>query len=600
MGQDVRAWPMLALLMLVVLMAAGCVLWFMREAMRNERMAVREKLMEVYRGHLALVRTQGLERWNRWRAQLESAEPSPANFARCVGEHLADGVVCFDAQGFVAYPREPRPSNHEAAQDGGSPRSDLRALVQAGKTDEAIQFVIERFSASDSAHDADGRLVSANAELLALDLMKDGTDPRFANIARRLRARVSDYDSDSLPSAQRRFIMHELLRLDPDSKFPTLPAEDLAARYLESDPEIPGDAMARATKLRDIWAVPSANRRVLALLTTAAFRARLEAAILDPSLPKGAGITVMAPGQDAAGEPAAAISSLGSDLPGWRLALSLDDRSIFDAEASNRLKLHVVVASLVIAALSGLTLLIARGLGRQVAMARLKNDLVATVSHELKTPLAAMRALVDTLLEGEKFDETTTREYLHLVARENTRLSRLIDNFLTFSRLERRKFKFVFAPVHPQSIVDGALAALGERCHLNGCQIESRSADKLPTITGDADALVTALLNLLDNAWKYSGDEKRITLLTETRGGRVCFSVEDNGIGISKDESGKIFRRFYQSDQRLSRAAGGCGLGLSIVQSIVDAHHGFVSVASEIGRGSTFTIEIPEASATRA
>jgi signal transduction histidine kinase len=228
-----------------------------------------------------------------------------------------------------------------------------------------------------------------------------------------------------------------------------------------------------------------------------------------------------------------------------------------------------------------------------VQLARLKNDLVATVSHELKTPLTAMRALVDTLLDAERFDEETTREYLKLLATENARLSRLIDNFLTFSRLERNKYTFEFTRVRPQQVVEGAVAALGERAQAPGCTLESHVAANLPLIRGDTDALVTALLNLLDNAWKYTGDEKRIVLRTEARNGSVCFAVEDNGIGLTPRESKRVFRRFYQTDQGLSRSAGGCGLGLSIVQSIVEAHHGSVRVQSEPGRGSTFTIEIP-------
>jgi signal transduction histidine kinase len=190
-------------------------------------------------------------------------------------------------------------------------------------------------------------------------------------------------------------------------------------------------------------------------------------------------------------------------------------------------------------------------------------------------------------------DENTTREYLQLLATENARLSRLIDNFLTFSRLERNKFTFEFTRVRPHQIVEGAVAALGERAHAPGCTLESRVAADLPSIRGDVDALVTALLNLLDNAWKYSGDVKHIVLRTESRTGSVCFAVEDNGIGLTPREGKRVFRRFYQADQGLSRSAGGCGLGLSIVQSIVEAHHGSVRVESEPGRGSTFTIEIP-------
>jgi signal transduction histidine kinase len=332
---------------------------------------------------------------------------------------------------------------------------------------------------------------------------------------------------------------------------------------------------------------------VLALFTTPGLRNKLASIVREVGPPKGVNVAILAPGEDDTNASALAAAQLAPELPGWRLSLSLDDLALFDTEAERRVARYLVIGSGVIATMLVLAIVMARGFGRQVQLARLKNDLVATVSHELKTPLTAMRALVDTLLDTERLDETTTREYLRLLATENARLSRLIDNFLTFSRLERNKFKFEFAPVRPQRIVDGAMAALGERAHAPGCSVESHVAAGVPDINGDADALTTALLNLLDNAWKYSGDNKHIVVHVEARNGRVGFAVEDNGIGLSPREQQRVFRRFYQSDQRLARTVGGCGLGLSIVQSIVDAHHGTVRVASEVGRGSTFTIEIP-------
>jgi len=344
-----------------------------------------------------------------------------------------------------------------------------------------------------------------------------------------------------------------------------------------------------ATELRDVWSVGSSNQLTLALFTTAGLQAKLNDLIHDPSFPKGVSLAVISPGDDVMTESTVATTSLGSELPGWRLALSLDDRTLFNTAADRRVARYLVIGSVVIAAMLVLGILIARGFGRQVQLARLKNDLVANVSHELKTPLTAMRALVDTLLDTERFDEKTTREYLQLLATENARLSRLIENFLAFSRLERNKFKFQFESIDPKQVVNGAVAAMGERAGTVTVEV----ASQLPSVRGDSDALVTALLNLLDNAWKYSGDEKRIVLRAEARNGVVCFAVEDNGIGLSPGETKRVFRRFYQTDQRLARTAGGCGLGLSIVQSIVDAHHGSVRVESEPGIGSTFTIEIP-------
>jgi signal transduction histidine kinase len=114
-------------------------------------------------------------------------------------------------------------------------------------------------------------------------------------------------------------------------------------------------------------------------------------------------------------------------------------------------------------------------------------------------------------------------------------------------------------------------------------------------VVADPDALVTALVNLLDNAYKYSGDHKQIALTAGAENGAVFFAVKDNGIGLSPRDTKRIFKRFYQVDQRLSRTAGGCGLGLSIVKFIVSAHHGTVRVESQPGRGSTFVISLPGA-----
>jgi signal transduction histidine kinase len=588
---------MLALLLLVVLAAIGGVLWFMREAMRNERMAVREKLAEAYRGHLTLVQTQAGERWDRWRERLDGITSAPLRFERAVREGWADSVVCFDETGAPVYPQAARPPGAGAAKVAAALQAELRALVQAGKTENAIQFVLERFAAPEAAAalDEQGRLAAANAELLALELLGGHEDPRFEQIIARLRRRALDYTAATLPTAQRRFVMRELQRLDPRQEFPTLAAEDLAARFLESQPPYPADPNLRRTELPGVWSAGSRDGRTLAILADATLRTKLRDAIHDPTLPAGVSLTALAPGEDDTAPSALVTMPLGPAFPGWRISLLLDDRTLFDTEAAKRVRLHVVVAGIVIAAMSVLTLLIARGFGRHVALARMKNDLVATVSHELKTPLTAMRALVETLLDADHFDEKTTREYLQLLATENARLSRLIENFLTFSRLERNKFSFEFRPVQPRQVVEGAVAAFGERATATGCTLECCVADNLPPIRGDLDALVTTVLNLLDNAWKYSGEEKHIALRADARNGHVRFAVEDHGIGLAPWDRERIFDRFHQVDQRLARVGGGCGLGLSIVQAIVQAHAGRIEVASEPSRGSTFTIDIPAA-----
>jgi signal transduction histidine kinase len=204
-----------------------------------------------------------------------------------------------------------------------------------------------------------------------------------------------------------------------------------------------------------------------------------------------------------------------------------------------------------------------------------------------------MRLLVDTLLNSKTLNEPTAREYLELIAKENLRLSRLIDNFLAFSRMERNKYALDFKEVPARTLVENAAAAVHERFSVPGCRFQVEMPPVLPRIVADADAMVTALVNLLDNAYKYSGDQKEISLQAKAENGSVCFTVKDNGIGLSPRETKKIFKRFYQVDQRLSRTTGGCGLGLSIVKFVVSAHHGTIRVESQPERGSAFTITVP-------
>jgi len=196
---------------------------------------------------------------------------------------------------------------------------------------------------------------------------------------------------------------------------------------------------------------------------------------------------------------------------------------------------------------------------------------------------------VDTLLEAEQPNEQTTREYLQLIARENDRLSRLVENFLTFSRIERKKHTFEFKRLPVRPIIDAAIKAVPAG------HFDLRVKPDLPEIMADSDALATALINLFENAGKHSENGDPVTVRAHTNNGSVVVSVQDTGVGIASRELKKIFEPFYQVDQTLSRQAGGCGLGLSIVQSIVTAHRGCVAVESQPGRGSTFTISLPAA-----
>jgi signal transduction histidine kinase len=286
-------------------------------------------------------------------------------------------------------------------------------------------------------------------------------------------------------------------------------------------------------------------------------------------------------------------AALTKQFPGWKIELYFKGGEVFEKAAKRQIAIYLWTGALVI-----LLIIIAGGfatqaVGRQIRLNKMKNDFIATVSHELKTPLASMRVLVDTLLEGNVKDETQTEEYLRLTAKENQRLSRMIDNFLTFSRMERNKKAFTFADCAPAAIAQDAIEAVKTKYATNNCQFTSDIPEIIPDIQADHDAMVTVLVNLLDNACKYTGDNKQITLKVFADNGNVCFAVSDNGIGLARRHIRKIFDSFYQVDNTLARKAEGCGLGLSIVKFIVDAHKGKITVDSKPGKGSTFTVKIP-------
>ena len=235
----------------------------------------------------------------------------------------------------------------------------------------------------------------------------------------------------------------------------------------------------------------------------------------------------------------------------------------------------------------------AMAVSRQITLQELKNTSVAIVAHELRTPLASMRMLVDTLREGRFRNEQQLREYLELIAGENDRLRRIAENFLTFSRLDRGTQALALDPAAPHAVATLAVAPFAARLAAPGCTFTMDVAESLPEIRTDREMLAQVLANLIDNALKYTGDEKRIALRARAEGHSLAFTVEDNGIGIAPDQRGEIFEPFHQVDQRLSRTREGAGLGLAIVRRIVKAHGGEITVAGEPGKGSVFTVKIP-------
>lgn len=287
----------------------------------------------------------------------------------------------------------------------------------------------------------------------------------------------------------------------------------------------------------------------------------------------------------------AEVRPLKASLAGFSIGL----RESMSPGSTERIRLYVLIGAivLILSVLSGVVTLLL--MFKQRDAAQLKNDLVATVTHELKTPVASIRLLVDTMLDPSRSDFVDTREYLNLIEKENRRLGYLIDNFLSFSRMEREKSSFDLRETDAREVAETACGVLRDRFKGVPYTLELKCVHKVPNIMADPEALATALGNLLENALKYGGVEPDVELRLEKGEFGALFSIIDQGDGIPKADQKKIFRKFYQGKRMLSNHVGGVGLGLSIVSFIVSKHLGKVSVKSEIGSGSCFTITIPYA-----
>ena len=232
---------------------------------------------------------------------------------------------------------------------------------------------------------------------------------------------------------------------------------------------------------------------------------------------------------------------------------------------------------------------------RQLELAQLKSGFVSNVTHEFKTPIALIRLAVETLEMRRVTSAEESQKFLATIARETTRLSQLVDNILDFARLEAGQTVFRLEPVDLAHVVREAVEHFRPRLDPLGFKVEVEIADDLPKVRGDERALSHCVLNLLDNAMKYSRGRKELRVSAGARGGRVTVSVADRGIGISPRDQKRVFEKFVRLETGLVHDVKGAGLGLSLVEQIMRAHGGRVELVSTAGEGSTFTLVLPAA-----
>ncbi len=288
-----------------------------------------------------------------------------------------------------------------------------------------------------------------------------------------------------------------------------------------------------------------------------------------------------------------AAREISERLPRWEAAAYLSDPDAVASRANlAALILWILVFFLIVAVISGGTYIL-NTLRSELQLARQKTTFVANVSHELKTPLTSIRMFAEMLKQRRQPDREKQERYLDLMVSETERLTRLINNVLDFTRIERGEQQYDKRRLDVALLCEGLIESQRVRLEAIGFEIAFQNDLGEAFVQGDEEALKQVLLNLLSNAEKYSEQKKRIDVdITET-GGSVLISVKDRGAGIPSPEARKIFKEFYRVDDSLTSRVRGSGLGLPIAQRIVRDHGGDIHYFPRDGGGSVFQIRLP-------
>jgi signal transduction histidine kinase len=285
--------------------------------------------------------------------------------------------------------------------------------------------------------------------------------------------------------------------------------------------------------------------------------------------------------------------ALEQSFPGLRLAYMTGDGISTASDWGLQRSFYLIALLLVLCVTIFGAYFLYRDVGRELRMAEMRSQFIASVSHELKTPLTAIRIFAETLLMGRTRDSQTKTEYLETIVNESHRLTRLLNNVLDFSKIEKGKRTYLKEPSRMSEIVNAAVQATQYPLKQQDFHLNVQMEEELPDVCVDKDAISQAILNLLSNAMKYSGESRRIDLRVQENAGYVVIEVSDQGIGIEVAQQKRIFEKFYRVPSEQNQRIPGTGLGLALVYHIVEAHDGYVEVRSTPGQGSTFSIYLP-------
>ena len=280
-------------------------------------------------------------------------------------------------------------------------------------------------------------------------------------------------------------------------------------------------------------------------------------------------------------------------LPSWSLVVYPRDPAELKRRQADEVRRGIGIILLSVLMIGVGAVLSVRLVQRELDAARTKSEFAANVSHELRSPITAIRLKAEALQLGLADTDASRSRHYDVIVREAERLSRMVDNMLDFAAIERGQKKYTIRPGDLGATVSNLIESARITMELRGITIDLTLPEDLPVLWHDSDAVAQVVANLLSNAAKYGGDAGWIGVEVRMEGGEVVVAVSDRGIGIAPDEQRQIFEQYYRSSDPQARRKKGTGIGLTIVKYIMEAHGGRVAVRSEPGKGTTFTLHFP-------
>jgi two-component system phosphate regulon sensor histidine kinase PhoR len=280
-------------------------------------------------------------------------------------------------------------------------------------------------------------------------------------------------------------------------------------------------------------------------------------------------------------------------FPDYNLGISLVGKSIEDL-VTERAMNNLILIGILLAVLIVAVWFVYSAVREELELAQVKADFVSNVSHELRTPLALISMFAETLEMDRVKTEEKKKEYYSIISHESNRLGRIVNTILNFSKMEAGKRKFNFAEEDLNEVVIQVYQSYSYHLYNKGFDFEYEPGIDIPKVVIDREAVSEAIVNLLDNAVKYSSEIKFIKIVIGNEDDSVFIEVQDKGIGISEEDQKKVFDKFYRVTSGLVHTTKGTGLGLSLVKQIMDAHKGKIVLKSKIGEGSSFKLLFPK------